>query len=140
MLLQGDSGQFGDVKSTAIVIVMVHAVGHREVRLEQAVLQRCVVHLFVEVGQAKFHSIVQEGLSRQLALPNLVKTGRQLGIGGVRDVTFVRPVDVSGIQGLFGGLIVATTIHNEELSAGIVVRCVEEVKQASMLSNGAGRV
>ena len=140
MLLQGDSGQFGDVKSAAIVIVMVHAVGHREVRLEQAVLQRCVVHLFVEVAQAKFHSIVQEGLSRQLSLPNLVKTGWQLGIGGVRDVTFVRSVDVSGIQGLFCGLIVAATIHNEELSAGVVVRCVEEVKQATMLSNGAGRV
>ena len=55
---------------------MVHTVGHREIRLEQAVLQRSVVHLFVEVGQAQLHSIVEQGLSRQLAFPNLVKTWR----------------------------------------------------------------
>ena len=86
---EGDPRQPGNVQCATIVIVVMHAMSHSEVRLGEAVLECCVIHLSVEVAEVKIHTLDVQLLSDEPPLRHLVKVWRQLIVVCLWYLTFI---------------------------------------------------
>lgn len=60
MLLHGNPTEPSYVQGCAIVAVVVHAVGHCEVRSLHSTLARSVVHLFVKVAEILVNTLIEK--------------------------------------------------------------------------------